>query len=300
MSLKPRLGNGRIRERNGHARSVRKAEWSNSQLLFDHSHWICEATDLRWSAPYHLIVLTETGTTQHTRTICDAEMTYQGRDRPGALTFVPANVERVGSYRHAELSYSALWISPDIQLAGFESLSSLPIFINRTDTVIRSLISSLNSELSRGFKPESLYVEHLAALILMRIRALDGARSQSRGHGKLGTKTLATVRDYIEHHIADDVSLSSLARAVGMKADTFARRFKATTGLPPYAYVLELRTRRAEELLIKTNLPVSAVAHSLGYSSQSHLTATLRRTRGITPRALRASRIPERDNFPEF
>jgi len=298
MSLNPRLGNGRIRSRHDHAESIHKAEWSGSQLVFDHSHWRCEAVDLQWSAPHHLVVLTETGTTDRTRIICDGELAYDGRDQPGALTFVPANAERIGSCRHARLNYSALWISPGLQLAGCENPSSLPIFVNRTDTVVRSLLSSLNAELSRGFKPESVYVEHLAALVLMRIRALDGARSQTRGHGKLGAKTLAKVRDYVEHHIASDISLNDLARLVGMKADTFARRFKATTGLPPYAYVLERRTRRAEELLSKTDLPISIIAHSLGYSSQSHLTATLRRLRGLTPRALRASRIQDSDKFP--
>ena len=148
-------------------------------MLFDHSHWACEAADLRWSAPYHLIVLTETGTTAHTKTNCDGELLYDGRDQPGALTFVPANVERIGNYRHARLSYSALWISPDLQLAGCENLSALPVFVNRTDAVVRSLLSSLRAELSQGFKPETAYVEHLAALALMRIRELDGA---PRGH----------------------------------------------------------------------------------------------------------------------
>ncbi|MBM0106839.1 helix-turn-helix transcriptional regulator [Steroidobacter sp. S1-65] len=293
MSLNPRLGTGRIRSRNDHAEALHRAEWSGSQLVFDHSHWSCEAADLRWSAPHHLIVLTESGTTERTKTIADGELVYDGRDQPGALTFVPANVERVGAYRHARLNYSALWIAPNLQLAGCDDPSSLPVFINRSDAVIRTLLCSLSSDLSRGFRPETVYVEHLAALVLMRIRAMDGAKLHTRRHGKLGAKTFATVRDYIETHIATDISLSDLASLVGMKADTFARRFKATTGLPPYAYVLERRTRRAAELLSRTDLPVSVVAHSLGYSSQSHLTATLRRTHGVTPRALRAARDPE-------
>ncbi|HEY0683230.1 MAG TPA: AraC family transcriptional regulator [Steroidobacter sp.] len=248
---------------------------------------------MRWSAPHHLIVLTESGTTERTKTIADGELVYDGRDQPGALTFVPANVERVGSYRRARLNYSALWISPDLQLSGCEDPWSLPVFVNRSDNVIRTLLSSLSAELSRGFKPDAVYVEHLAALVLMRIRQMDGRKPQPRRHGKLGVKTFAVVRDYIEHHIASEISLNHLAHLVGMKADTFARRFKATTGLPPYAYVLECRTRRAAELLSQTDMPISTIAHSLGYSSQSHLTATLRRVRGLTPRALRAARNPE-------
>ncbi|SOZ50749.1 hypothetical protein CBM2615_A170021 [Cupriavidus taiwanensis] len=41
-----------------------------------------------------------------------------------------------------------------------------------------------------------------------------------------------------------------------MPVDTFARRFKAQTGMAPYAYVIDRRVRRAQSLLRGSALPM--------------------------------------------
>jgi AraC family transcriptional regulator len=61
----------------------------------------------------------------------------------------------------------------------------------------------------------------------------------------------------------------------------------------PYAFVLEERIRRAEALLADAALPIGIIAIRLGFSSQSHFTATFRRLRGISPRAYRMGILPE-------
>lgn len=76
-------------------------------------------------------------------------------------------------------------------------------------------------------------------------------------------------------------------------SDSFARRFKATTGLAPYAFVVERRLRRAEILLAKPEMALAAIAMSLGFSSQSHFTTTFRKLRGTTPHAYRRRFFPE-------
>lgn len=73
----------------------------------------------------------------------------------------------------------------------------------------------------------------------------------------------------------------------GLPLDAFARRFKATTGQTPYGYVLERRLIRAESLLADSDRPLGDIALAVGFSSQSHFTATFRRMRVITPRAWR-------------
>ena len=90
-----------------------------------------------------------------------------------------------------------------------------------------------------------------------------------------------------------DISLSDLAAIAGMAADTFARRFKSTTGRAPYAYVIEERVRRAELLLRESELQISVIAFRCGFSSQSHFTSTFRRLRGMTPRVYQAHFSPE-------
>ncbi|MDK1491461.1 AraC family transcriptional regulator [Sinorhizobium sp. 7-81] len=238
-------------------------------------------------------MLTDAGSTSRTSIRTEGKTLYDGRDRPGVLTFVPAGAERVGFYRDVDLSYSALWIDPALALPGLERLRDIPILVNESDAVIGTLLRSLCTEMLFGHRPDTVYVEHLVSLAGLRMAGLSGNRFPTSNRGRLGRRMLERVRDYIDTHIASDISLSDVAAIAGMPVDTFARRFKETTGRPPYAYVLEERVRRAELLLRDTNIAIGAIAFRLGFSSQSHFTTTFRRLKGITPRVYRLHFSPE-------
>lgn len=291
MSIRPIFGDGQLRAREDATVQLHQASWFGSRVLFDHRRWVCREVEMRWSAPRHLLVVTDAGRTAGTRIQADGRLLFDGPDRPGVFTFVPAGAERTGVYRDADLSYSALWIDPAWDRAG--RLADLPILVNRSDAVIGTLIGALQAEIALGCRPDATYVEHLLALLGYRLAALDGAPIPPSRHGRLGRRALARVRDHVAAHIADEISLSGMAEAAGMGTDSFARRFKVTTGVAPYAFVLEERIRRAEALLADAALPIGTIAIRLGFSSQSHFTATFRRLRGISPRDHRARILPE-------
>lgn len=290
MSIRPLLGEGRIRARDDLTEPLHAASWLG--VVFEHRRWTCREVEMRWRAPHHLIVLTEAGRTAATRIRCGDETVYDGRDRAGVISFVPAGVERDGLYRDADLTYSALWLDPSLDLPEFGRLAQLPILANRSDPVVATLLSTLRAEMASGCTPQSAYIEHAVAILALRLAALHGVVPRPARHGVLGRRTLARVEDYVAAHLVDDISLSVLAAVAGVGADSFARRFKATTGLAPYAYVLEKRIGRAEDLLRATDLSLASIAVQLGFSSQSHFTTTFRRLRGTTPRAWRAN-VPE-------
>ena len=64
---------------------------------------------------------------------------------------------------------------------------------------------------------------------------------------------------------------------------------KARTGRSPYNLIIEKRVERACAMLRDTNASIAEVACACGFSSQQHLTATLSRRLGRTPRRLRGS-----------
>jgi AraC family transcriptional regulator len=72
-----------------------------------------------------------------------------------------------------------------------------------------------------------------------------------------------------------------------LPTDSFARRFRATTGHPPYRYVLRRRVERAAALLRATDTSISEVALATGFSSQSHFTSAFKQPIGTTPSAYR-------------
>ena len=86
-----------------------------------------------------------------------------------------------------------------------------------------------------------------------------------------------------------DISCEGLARAVDLPLRVMFDGMKARTGLSPYQFVLHRRIARAQELLTHSDLAISEIAFACGFASQQHLTATLSKKLGNTPRRLRFS-----------
>ncbi|MBB4273549.1 helix-turn-helix transcriptional regulator [Rhizobium mongolense] len=292
MSSEPLFGAGKIRARDDRSEPLHRASWLDTAVTFDHRRWACKDIELRWTAPRHVIVLTERGRTEQTRVSSDSGLVYDGQDRAGAITFVPAEAERYGVYREADLSYSALWIDPKADIPGCDGLARMPTMVNRNDPVMATLVSSLCADMVRGMRPDSAYIEHLVALLAMRVAFLDGHVSSVHRLSPLNRRTLGRVDAFIDAQLQSDISLRDLAAVANMPVDTFARRFKAAAGMAPYAYVLERRITRAEILLRTTSLPLGNLALALGFASQSHFTSTFRRLRGTTPKAYRTEFLP--------
>jgi AraC family transcriptional regulator len=291
MALTPMIGHGELHvtsEAPPETPNVRS--WLGGAVVFDHRRWTCAQAELTWTAPCHLVVLTHAGRTARTRISCAGELIHDGRDRPGALSFIPAGVERSGSYSEVDLVYSALWLDPDRFDHG-SCTDGLPTLVNRSDPVIAALLTSLQREIAGDAVPDAGYVEHLVAVLMHRILLLGGGRRTGTGRATIGSAlgkaTLRRVHDHMEQHLDGEIRLGDLAAIAGMEVDSFARRYRAATGMAPYAAVIEHRVRRAEQLLDDAELELGVIAARLGFSSQSHFTTTFKRQRGMTPNAYR-------------
>jgi AraC family transcriptional regulator len=104
---------------------------------------------------------------------------------------------------------------------------------------------------------------------------------------RLSLLQLQQVKDHIEEHLADDLSLAELAALVPMSEFHFARLFKASTGEAPYRYITQRRIERAKVLLSVTALSVAEIAYRVGFTNQSHFTAQFRKLVGATPKRYR-------------
>ena len=144
-------------------------------------------------------------------------------------------------------------------------------------------------ELESGGPGSRLYLESLACAALVAVyRAHDPQlRVQAAIAGGLPPARLRRVVDYIDGHLAEDVSLADLALVAGLSVHHFGAAFRASTGLPPHRFVIRRRLQKAEDLLRGSALPVADIAYAVGFSSQSHLTQHFRRCCGITPARLR-------------
>lgn len=90
------------------------------------------------------------------------------------------------------------------------------------------------------------------------------------------------LEDYLHAHLTEPVPLTKLAALAGVSTYHVVRMFQQATGLPPHAYLTQLRVQRARQLLA-TSLPVAAVAVAVGFYDQAHLTRHFKRIVGVPP-----------------
>lgn len=103
-------------------------------------------------------------------------------------------------------------------------------------------------------------------------------------------------REMLHARMAEDPGLDALAEQCGA-ADRFqlSRAFRAAYGMPPHAYLVQLRLTAARRLLSSGETP-AAVAAAVGFADQSHLGRWFRRAYGLTPAAYRTlcTNVPDR------
>jgi transcriptional regulator GlxA family with amidase domain len=91
------------------------------------------------------------------------------------------------------------------------------------------------------------------------------------------------VEEYLREHFDRDLSIESLAGRVSMSPRNLIRRFKASTGRLPGAYVQMLRVSAAKELLERGAASVQTVSSKIGYEDVAFFRTLFKRHTGMTP-----------------
>ncbi|WP_277591273.1 AraC family transcriptional regulator [Pseudomonas chlororaphis] len=144
---------------------------------------------------------------------------------------------------------------------------------------------------------------HHGELRIVRQSAMDQLLDQLTGHLHWRKRHHADprlplvahkARDYLHAHAQQDISLDELGAVCGVDRFRLTRAFKAAYGLPPHAYLVQLRLAKARRLLARGEQPAE-VAMALGFADQSHMGRWFVRAYGLTPAAYRkrCSNLPD-------
>lgn len=97
-----------------------------------------------------------------------------------------------------------------------------------------------------------------------------------------------TLHDWISGHLADDLSLATLARQAGMSERSFSRHYADATGLTPARAIERLRVEGARHLLSETRLPIKRISQRCGFGSEETMRRSFLRVLSTTPQDYRA------------
>jgi AraC-like DNA-binding protein len=132
----------------------------------------------------------------------------------------------------------------------------------------------------------SIRVALLAVQILTLLRT-GSPRQQAvpRRIERLVSESQALLAQNLEKNISGE----QIARKLGIGYSYFRREFKRQTGFSLKQYRIEIRHRRARDLLRSTSLTVKEISEQLSYHSPYHLSIDFARRTGLSPTKWRAA-----------
>lgn len=170
---------------------------------------------------------------------------------------------------------------------------SIPDVLQAEDPIIHCITNVLEAELGSKGQGGALYVDmvrnQLCIHILRKYAQINFREYQS--YGVFSNVQLRMLNEFLDENISENVSLEQMADFLGMSVYALIRRFQATLGSSPHAYLMGKRITKAKHLLKSTNIPLKIVAAHCGFADQSHMTRTFRKELNVTPANFRRDQL---------
>ena len=254
-----------------------------------------EPFDYEFKGSRHLLIATERAERYDGETLVEGLPKSNRREWGRKLTFVPAGHRFYGWQKpRALLRSTFLYINPqspllcpEPRMAEFEFRPRLFFF----DPDIWATALKLKAQLQYSCRSQRAYVEAQGIALAYELMRMSEAGSPlaSDAQARLPGWQQKKLTQYIEEHLADEVSLSSLAQLVHLSPYHFSRAFKQSFGMPPHRYLTSRRIERAKALLAGHNWSVTEIGLEVGFSEASSFTNAFRKFTGETPTGYRRS-----------
>jgi AraC family transcriptional regulator len=207
---------------------------------------------------------------------------YYSAGLPAGSVFLYGGREFIWHHRVKPSEYVNLTLDPallqTIAIAnGLPSTTTVEHRVIFQDPTILHVAQLLKAEVLSSGLAGDLYVESLRNLLAVHLlRNHTGVMmSPIVKVADLEGLKLKQLKDYIEEHLADEITIAHLAALIPMSQFHFARAFKVATGESPHRYIMQRRIERAKVLLAVTRLSVAEIAYQVGFANQSYFTRPL-------------------------
>lgn len=210
------------------------------------------------------------------------------RVRPGEAVVIPAGTGH-RYWADAEAPWTIWWM----HVTGEDVPAFVGTILGEAHPVVPvrdvySLVQSFEETVAALEEDETAAMLITAAGAAWRTLARIAA---SRLLGAAATNDrIRDVQLYLRDNLGTVFSVPELAAMAGLSASHFSALFRAATGASVKEYLKRLRSARARELLIGSDLPITAIAAAVGYADPLYFSRQFRAVNGISP-----SRFRERD-----
>lgn len=88
---------------------------------------------------------------------------------------------------------------------------------------------------------------------------------------------------YIAENDLSEITITKLAEVCDISVSGFREKFKSEMNITPINYIAELKIQKADEMLKKSNIPISTIAYNLGFSDVGYFSRFYKKHTGYPP-----------------
>ncbi len=126
--------------------------------------------------------------------------------------------------------------------------------------------------------------------------ALDDAQAPANlQHIRL----VGSILHYIEEHLAEPISLQTIAKKYNYSVTYVSKLFKNVTGSSLVSYIIEKRIGRARQLMYE-NIEIMQIAERVGYHNYSNFYKSFKKAAGVSPEEYRRQLAASREHGVPF
>lgn len=152
---------------------------------------------------------------------------------------------------------------------------------------LETLFNNLKNEISKQSFGYEIVCQNILEIILVKIARYskyDFSMVPSNG----GSRECTTIKQYIDFHFKENLSLDFLANLVHMNKFYMVHEFTKNFGMSPINYLIDRRIQESKYLLLNTNLSLSQISEITGFSSPSYFSQTFKRVTKQSPKEFRS------------
>jgi AraC family transcriptional regulator len=249
-----------------------------------------------FQARRHLLIVHERAERHDGETLIEGLPKSTLREFNCKLSFVPAG-HRFYGWQTPRVLTRVTYFYIDLQdrLFDLESGITCPTIGPRLfffDQAVWETALKLKAEVGNSDPGSRQYAEALSLVLMHELIRLGRTTSATARplRGGLPVWRQKRVVEFIEEHLAEEISLAALAGLVDLSLYHFARAFKQSFGAPPHRYQMARRMDRARSLLQRPALSVTQIGIQIGFRETSSFTTAFRKFTGLTPTEYRRHR----------
>ena len=195
---------------------------------------------------------------------------------PGGITVInPGDVHTGGRFGDARLVYTGIYAPPSfLERAGLTDEARFADGVVADPDCWRLLLRAT----APGADPLAGQEDLLDGLHRLGRHASREPGRDERACSAAAARAI----DYLHARFDERVTIEDLARYAGITPRHMIRSFRAATGLPPHAWLRQLRVRKARRLL-ETGVAPAEAALATGFADQPHFSKAFKQITGTSP-----------------